>query len=122
MILIVEDEAIARRALRTLLSASGFDTMAVGSGEEAMRLVDEGCIPDIALVDLNLPGMNGLELIDRLEHIHPGMRTMLVTAALPEYFHDMRSDHGEQPIEYLRKPIDVRSLMDALHRTSATPA
>ena len=119
MILIVEDEAVARRALRTLLSASGFLTAAVGSAEEALNLVSQGCIPDIALVDLNLPGMNGIELINCLEEAHPGMRMLLVTAALPEYLQNLRDDRH---IEYMRKPINIESLLDVLSRPGVPPA
>jgi CheY-like chemotaxis protein len=55
-VLIVEDEHIARRALGSLLKASGYDTRAAESAEEALRLLRNQPAPRIALVDLNLPG------------------------------------------------------------------
>ena len=84
MILIVEDEPVSRRALRSLLSASGYDAQAVGSAEEALRLITDGQVPEVALIDLNLPGMNGMDLISYLEQAYPDVRAVLITAASPE--------------------------------------
>src|SRR6476661_3487946 len=77
-VLIVEDERVARRALTTLLASYGFETAAAASAEEALALVSR--LQDhsqdhsrrrVALVDFNLPGMNGIEFISRLEQLDP---------------------------------------------------
>src|SRR3954471_10758494 len=66
-ILIVEDDRISRKALALLLSRSGYGVEAVGSAEDALHLADdltgEGRMPRVALVDVDLPGMSGLDLI-----------------------------------------------------------
>src|SRR5689334_18545612 len=65
-VLIVEDERVARRALANLLAASGYVAQAAGSAEEALGLLNlKGQPPKVILVDLNLPGMNGLDFIRR---------------------------------------------------------
>src|SRR5438045_3598550 len=80
-VLIVEDERVSRKALATLLSASGYDVQAVGSGEEGLRVLRQGNVPEIALVDLDLPGMDGAEFIEKLRQHAPGAEPILVTAA-----------------------------------------
>src|SRR5437868_1551544 len=81
-VLVIEDDRISRRALAHLLDASGYCTAAVASGEDALRLIRErgGRGPRLALVDLELPGINGLELIERLRKLTPGIIPVMVTA------------------------------------------
>src|SRR2546428_11876188 len=80
-VLIVEDERVARRALRALLSASGYCAKAAESGEEALTLLQHVPPPSVALVDLNLPGMSGVGLIRRLQQVNPLIRGVLMTGA-----------------------------------------
>ena len=63
--LVVDDEAQIRRAMRTSLSAHGFDVLTVGTGEEAVVAVAEKT-PDLVLLDLGLPDLDGTEVIRRL--------------------------------------------------------
>src|SRR5437016_9380382 len=80
-ILLVEDEAVSRRALAALLHTSGYSVFAVGSAADALELLEQGNVqPRFALVDLDLPGMNGLDLIRRLERLSPHILAMLITA------------------------------------------
>lgn len=113
MILIVEDEPTSRRALCLLLSANGFPAAAVGSAEEALQVLDNGEIPDVALIDLDLPGMNGLELIRRLEKLHPSVFPVLITAASRQRLNQML---GTEDLIYLRKPLDFPLLLSLLTR------
>lgn len=113
MILIVEDEPTSRRALSSLLAASGFDTAAVASAEEALNIIAQGEVPDVALVDLDLPGMNGLELIHRLERTHPSVFPVLITATSRQRLEEVLPK--ERPI-YFRKPLDFTQLLSLLTR------
>ena len=63
--LVVDDEAQIRRAMRTSLSAHGFDVLTVGTGEEAVVAFAE-TTPDLVLLDLGLPDLDGTEVIRRL--------------------------------------------------------
>lgn len=111
-VLIVEDERVSRRALTALMTASGYATEAAGSAEEALDAVrTEGVHPDIALVDLDLPGMNGLELIGQLTRMEPGVFPVLITAANGE---SLAKHLREQGVAYLRKPLDFSRLLSLL--------
>src|SRR4051812_2021094 len=86
-VLIVEDEAVSRHALSNLLTAYGYRTECVGSAEEALALLDQHGLRDetrdhvVALVDLDLPGMSGQQLIEEIWKHDPNMPTVLITAA-----------------------------------------
>ena len=60
-VLILDDEAQIRRVLRTTLVASGFVVREARSGEEALEMIREE-MPDLLIIDINLPGMSGFEV------------------------------------------------------------
>ena len=64
-LLVVEDEALLRHHLHTRLSETGHVVQAVGNGEEALYQAEEFAF-DLAIIDLGLPGMSGLDLIRQL--------------------------------------------------------
>ena len=115
-VLIVEDERVSRRALAALMSASGYETEAAASAEEALSAVQSGVHPDIALVDLDLPGMNGLDFIGQLTQLDPAVFPVLITAANGDNLTRMLEQRG---VAYLRKPVDFDHLM---HLLSEKPA
>lgn len=110
-VLIVEDEVLSRRALALLLSSCGYQTTAAQSAEEALRLMRGESPPDIALVDVDLPGMSGLDFAKRLEETQPGIFTVLITAAEGDRIRNFLRDH---PVAYLRKPVNFDHLLSVL--------
>lgn len=115
--LIVEDERISRKALALLLRACGYHTLAAGSAEEALCLLETDGRPHIALVDVDLPGMSGLEFAERLEISQPGTFTILITAGEGQRIRDFLRDH---PVAYLRKPLDFDDLLTLLSNAQET--
>jgi len=65
-ILVVDDNPQNAKLARILLSSEGFDVRTTADAEEALRVLDEFS-PDLILMDLQLPGMDGLELTRRLK-------------------------------------------------------
>lgn len=111
-VLIVEDERVARRALATLLACNGYPTEAVGSAEEALQLIQTtGRGPGILLVDFDLPGMSGLDLIGRLAKVQPPIGIVMITAARNDGLAARLSEFGAA---YLRKPLDFDVLLGLL--------
>jgi two-component system C4-dicarboxylate transport response regulator DctD len=110
-VLIVEDERMSRRAMTALLERCGFRPQPYGSAEEALGAVLSGSHPRFALVDLDLPGMNGLDLISRLEALDPSIFPILITATDQEIL--SRKLH-DRPVTYLRKPVNFDSLLDLM--------
>lgn len=64
--LVVDDSRAARMMLRRMLAELGFDVVEAANGVEALREVEGGGAPDVALVDWNMPEMNGIELVRAL--------------------------------------------------------
>ena len=110
MVLIVEDEMISRNALRKLLAASGYRSVAYESAEDALREMT-GSIPPVALIDVDLPGMSGLDLAARLEELRPDMVKVLITAAAGDRIESFRREHE---VHYIRKPLDFGRLLKLL--------
>ena len=116
--MIVEDEQTTRRAMSLLLATCGFRPQAFASAEEALRAIHEGESPRIALIDLDLPGMSGLDLIEKLEALDARVHPILVTATDEDTLY--RRIAG-RPISYLRKPVDFDTLLSLLRRPCAAP-
>jgi DNA-binding NarL/FixJ family response regulator len=86
---IVDDHALVRAGLRTELSNGGFDIAGeAGDGPEGLALVAEQH-PDVAIVDIALPGFDGIELTKRIKAEHP--RTRVVILTMHEIEHDVAS-------------------------------
>jgi DNA-binding NtrC family response regulator len=113
-VLIVEDEGVSRNALRKLLAASGYHAAAFECAEDALRDMAEADMPPVALIDVDLPGMSGLDLATRLEEIRPDMVKVLITAASGDRIDNFRRDHV---VHYIRKPLDFPRLLRLLDET-----
>lgn len=112
-VLIVEDENVSRKALASLLNASGHAAEAVESAEEAILRLESGTRPQVAVVDVDLPGMTGFELIRRMKQLYPDIQPILVTAAGSERVAPFVL---RESAAYLRKPIEFRDLLHVIAR------
>ena len=96
--------------MSALLRGAGYEIQAVASAEDALELLrsEWKILPAVALVDLNLPGMDGLELIAQLRKRDAGLFAVLITA------HDsaaLRGQIQQKHLGYLRKPINFEHLL-----------
>lgn len=111
-VLIVEDDPSARRALQLLLAANGYIARTVRTAEEAIELLTEPQRPRIVLIDIDLPGMNGLELLHRVQEGHPDVLCSLMSAN-DCHSHDIDAiDH--RGIPFFEKPINLSRLLGFL--------
>ena len=78
-ILIVDDEDGMRRLLSRVLTREGYDTVAVGSGAEALRLVANERF-DLVVTDIKMPEMDGLQLLAELKEYEPSLLVIVITA------------------------------------------
>jgi DNA-binding NtrC family response regulator len=115
-LLIVDDEPLIRETLAEYLGNEGFDVTVCGSGEEALTLA-EGRQFDVVLCDVQLPGMDGIELLERLTKLSPQTFVLLITAyatveSAVEAFH-----RGAQ--DYLMKPLLLDEVLSKICRLIA---
>lgn len=86
---IIDDHGLVRAGLRTELSGAGFEIAGeAGDGPEGLALVAEQH-PDVAIVDIALPGFDGIELTRRIKAQHPQTRVVILT--MHEIEHDVAS-------------------------------
>lgn len=78
-ILVVDDQMAICYALRRFLEAEGFDVSTASSGREALSLARTEN-PDVVIMDVSMPGMDGLEALSRLKSAHPAVQVVLMTA------------------------------------------
>jgi len=114
-VLVVDDEELCRWASRQLVARFGHEVEEAASGEAALRKVDLWN-PDALLLDIGLPGMDGIELLVTVRRQRPITRAILMTAhaTLETALAAIRGG----AIDYLTKPLDPRELEAALRRVS----
>lgn len=112
-VLIIEDEPRLRELLSRAIAGWGFETATARSGEESLRVMAESPC-DIALLDLNLPGMSGLECLERLRTQAPHLQSIVLTgfASLEAAQKAIHLD----VVEFLTKPCHLGELERALDR------
>ena len=78
-ILLVDDEPGMLRYIRTLLEVDDHDVETASTGEEALEHVQKGLRPDLVLMDLLMPGIDGLETLENLRKLQPGVKVVMLS-------------------------------------------
>ena len=115
-ILIVDDDKLLQNSLDTILSEK-YDTLIAGSGEEALRLLPSHDI-DLVLLDIRLPGINGIETLSRIRQLNGKAVVIMMTA-----YEDVKSVISSMKLgafDYLVKPLDIEELDLIIERSLET--
>lgn len=123
-VLIVDDEPNQRRALSISLRLEGFEVACAGTAMEALEVL-RTTVVDVALIDLMMPGVNGLDLARQMRTLHPSVPVVLTSAYHLSERQLARADAGV--VGFVPKPCpmaDVAAFLHAKVRSSAarTPA
>jgi len=102
--MVVEDETILGDSICTYLEHHGYSTVVARSGEDGLRLAEEGN-PDVALVDIRLPGLDGLSALRKLRDVSAGTEVIMMTAhaSVASAVDAMKAG----AFDYLTKPLDL---------------
>jgi DNA-binding response OmpR family regulator len=111
-ILIVDDEDNHRKSLSIGLRLEGFEVVEAGDGEQALDLLERDAGVDVAIVDLMMPGINGLDLAKRLRFRRPEMKVLLTSAYHLNEEQLERADVGA--IGFVPKPYHLDELVQFL--------
>jgi len=120
-VLVVEDDPDIRDSVVDLLQEQipWIDVSAAGDGMEALELLEDGAEPCLALLDVMMPVMNGLEFLDALRdrHLAPDMRVVLISA------HVQIARHVNYPgiTGLLPKPFQARDLLTIVRQHCPDP-
>lgn len=113
-LLVVDDEQdielLFRQRLRRLLKEGIIEIKFAFSGEEAINYLNELEQPDIALIlsDINMPGMSGFELLQRVKAKFPDLKVMMITAYGDDEHQNKARSLGAD--DFLSKPLDFKEL------------
>ncbi|MCB1055887.1 MAG: sigma-54-dependent Fis family transcriptional regulator [Acidobacteria bacterium] len=112
-ILIIDDEEVFREDLASLLREEGYSCRTAADGDEGLRLAGEEP-PDVVLCDLQMPGMNGVEVTERLSALCPEAAILIVTA-----FGTMDTAvdaFRKGALDFLLKPLEPDELLRKIER------
>jgi len=118
-VLLVDDEVEFLEPMTARLRRRGVRCETAASGEEALERV-RGATFDCAIVDVKMPGMDGLELLRRLRRDYPSLAVILLTGHASVELGVQGMELGA--FEYLLKPVELDDLLDAVRRAVALRA
>ncbi|MEG2173529.1 MAG: response regulator [Desulfovibrionaceae bacterium] len=111
-ILLVDDEIQFVDTLAERLSMRGLHAQVAYNGQDALRLVSEGKAPDVMVLDLRMPGMDGFEVLRGVKKVNPHVQVIILTG------------HGGDTEEvtayrmgaysFLKKPMDIEELLSSI--------
>jgi len=117
-VLIVEDDEAIQALLKLRISDEGHAVVAVDDAETALRVVAERGCPDVAVLDIGLPGMNGMMLLSVLrEQVgKPDLPAIFLTARVNASDVELGRSMGAT---YLTKPVVAHALLNAIRNAGA---
>src|SRR5512140_3082253 len=116
-VLVVDDEHLIRWSLEQNLKKQGYEVLTAGNGEDALKMVrDEQ--PDLVLLDIQLPGITGLEVLEKIKEIDEDIIVIMVTAhgGLETAVNTMRLG----AYDYINKPFNLDEMSIVIRKALET--
>lgn len=118
-LLLVDDEREFVETLAERLRLRAFDVSVISTADEALVSLDEGLKPDLILLDIKMPGINGLDALTEIRQKHPEIPAILLTGhgAASSSIEGMKRG----AFDYLMKPVDISQLIEKIEEAVSTP-
>jgi DNA-binding NtrC family response regulator len=116
-VLVVDDEKLIRWSVAERLQRNGFEVLSAESGEQALEMV-AATPPDLMLLDVRLPGIDGVQTLQRALSIHPELAVLMMSAHSTVDIAVDAMKHGA--VDFLVKPFPFQALDAAVERAIAT--
>ena len=116
-ILVIDDQPSVRFGLRRLLEGEGYRVLEAETGAQALPIVTENA-PELILLDLRLPDVDGLELLTRIKAIDDDVPVIILTAHGTIETAIIALKNGAE--NFFTKPFDDKQFLSALHSALAT--
>ncbi|RJP46380.1 MAG: response regulator, partial [Desulfobacteraceae bacterium] len=113
--LLVDDEREFIQTLSERLEMRDIGAAVAFDGESALELVEDDA-PEVMLLDLQMPGINGIEVLKKVKAEHPEIEVVILTGHGTDKDRDICMDLGA--FAYLEKPVDIDVLSDILKRAN----
>ena len=116
-ILVVDDEkdveVLFRQQFRKAIKSEEISFLFAFSGLEALSMIGELNGADLVMfTDINMPGMTGLELLEKVKHNYPELKVYIISAYDLKEYHDSAKQLGA--VEFIPKPIDFAIIKDKI--------
>ncbi len=111
-VLIVDDEEELRENMYDLLDLEGYQVEACDTGDEAIALVEQKH-PDLVLLDIQLPGTDGIEVLRILKEKHPSLPVVMVSASSQKGTREKLDEYGADG--FVLKPYDQDELLELMN-------
>lgn len=112
-ILIVDDQFGIRILLNEIFQKEGYSTFQAANGNQALEIVKNE-VPDLVILDMKIPGMDGLEILKRLKKINESIKVIIMTAYGELDLIQEAIDHGA--ITHFAKPFDIDDILAAVSK------
>jgi DNA-binding NtrC family response regulator len=116
-VLVVDDEKLIRWSVAERLQRDGYEVISAESGEEALELL-AATPPDLMLLDVRLPGIDGVQTLQRALSLHPDLAVLMMSAHSTVDIAVDAMKHGA--VDFLVKPFPFQALDSAVERAIAT--
>ena len=115
-ILVCEDEVHIQRLVRLVLEKQGYEVAVAGNGDECLKLLGDGLAPDLVLLDILMPGIDGLQVLRTIKS-NPTLKNLsvvLLTALAQENVVLQGIKLGAR--DYIRKPFNPKDLVQRIQK------
>ncbi|MBF0556958.1 MAG: response regulator [Nitrospirae bacterium] len=114
-ILVIEDNELNMKFIREVLRRRGYTVIEAFDGADGVALAEQH-IPDLILMDINMPHMGGVAALKKIKQIAPLLKTPVVALTAYAMEGDRERFINEGFIDYIAKPISIGVLMDTIER------
>ena len=112
--MIVDDDPGITETMADILDAMGYDVMIANDGHRAMTMVQERAF-DLALMDIRMPGMNGVETFKKIKYTSPATKIVIMTAYAVESLLNEAVQEGVYGI--MHKPLDIDGIVRLIEKS-----
>ncbi len=110
-VLLIDDDEMLLTLLQELLHKEGYQVLSTADGPQGVEIYKDRR-PDIVILDLGLPTMNGLEVLRKIRTFDPQAKVVVITGHATEESAEVALNLGAA--KYLRKPVDISSFLKEL--------
>jgi FixJ family two-component response regulator len=115
LVFVVDDEQVIATTLAMILKNSGYRAVAYASAEAAMKAA-EAESPSLLITDVNMPGMNGIDLAIRFKTLYPGCKLLLFSGHLATVGLLQAARELGHDFEVMAKPVHPKDLLAAIEK------
>ena len=118
-VLVIDDQAMVRKVSRAILESAGYEVREASDGIDALEqfFLEK---PDIVMLDLVMKGMYGLDVLQKMRELDPGVKVIVVSADIQTSSHELVRDAGGAA--FVNKPFDRQDILRAIDDTLARGA